>query len=44
MVRTVSIGAQSFEFLRTNHLFYIDKTGFIKEWWENADAVTLITK
>ena len=37
MVRTVSIGAQSFEFLRTNHLFY-------KEWWENADAVTLITK
>ena len=24
--------------------FYIDKTNFIKEWWENGDAVTLITR
>lgn len=24
--------------------FYIDKTGFIKEWWESGDPVTLITR
>ena len=27
-----------------NHLFYVDKTHFIKEWWENGDSVTLITR
>ena len=44
MGRTISIGAQSFEFIRNNECFFIDKTGLIKEWWENADAVTLITR
>ena len=44
MGRTISIGAQSFEFIRKNNFFFIDKTGFIKEWWENGDAVTLITR
>ncbi len=44
MGRTISIGAQSFEFIRKNHYFFIDKTGFIKEWWENGDVVTLITR
>ena len=44
MGRTISIGAQSFEFIRKNHYFFIDKTNFIKEWWENGDAVTLITR
>ncbi len=44
MGRTVSIGAQSFEFIRKNNYFFIDKTGFIKEWWENGDVVTLITR
>ena len=44
MGRTISIGAQSFEFIRKNDYFFIDKTGFIKEWWENGDAVTLITR
>ena len=24
--------------------FYVDKTSFIKEWWENKDDVTLITR
>lgn len=24
--------------------FYVDKTAFIKEWWENGDTVTLITR
>ena len=44
MGRTISIGAQSFEFIRKNGCFFVDKTGFIKEWWENADAVTLIAR
>jgi len=25
-------------------LFFVDKTNFIKEWWENRDVVTLITR
>ncbi len=44
MGRTISIGAQSFEFIRRNDCFFVDKTDFIKEWWENTDAVTLITR
>ena len=43
-MRTVSIGAQGFEYLRENNCFYIDKTDFIREWWENRDIVTLITR
>ena len=35
---------QNFEEVRTKHIFYIDKTDFIREWWENADKVTLITR
>lgn len=44
MARTVAIGHQDFEQVITNNYFYIDKTAFIKEWWENGDAVTLITR
>ena len=44
MSRTVSIGSQNFESLIKNDYFYIDKTNFIKEWWENGDSVTLITR
>ncbi len=44
MKPTVSIGTQDFEFIRKNHCFYIDKTEFIKEWWESRDTVTLITR
>ena len=44
MARTVSIGHQDFEQLITNNYFYIDKTQFIKEWWESGDVVTLITR
>ena len=44
MKRTVGIGIQSFEKIRENHCFYVDKTKFIKEWWENKDDVTLITR
>ena len=44
VTRTVGIGHQDFGDLRKNGWFYIDKTNFIKEWWENADSVTLITR
>lgn len=44
MARVVSIGAQDFEALITNNCFYVDKTLFIKEWWESYDIVTLITR
>lgn len=44
MARTVGIGHQDFEKIRTNHIFYIDKTDFIRQWWESDDAVTLITR
>ena len=44
MARVVGIGNQSFESIRKKDTFYIDKTAFIKEWWENEDIVTLITR
>lgn len=44
MARVVSIGAQNFETLIKNNYFYVDKTAFIKEWWENGDIVTLISR
>ena len=44
MSRTVAIGIQSFEEIIRKEFFYIDKTSFIKEWWENGDSVTLITR
>ncbi len=44
MARTVAIGIQDFEKIREKNVFYIDKTDFIKEWWENEDDVTLITR
>ena len=39
-----ALGYQNFEEVRTQHIFYIDKTDFIREWWECADKVTLITR
>ena len=44
LTNTVGIGIQNFMELRENHNFYIDKTSFIKEWWESNDSVTLITR
>ena len=44
MPRTVGIGIQDFEKIITRKVFYIDKTMFIKEWWESMDDVTLITR
>ena len=42
--RTVSIGAQGFEDIREHDYFLVDKSLFIREWWENGDKVTLITR
>lgn len=44
MQRVISIGIQEFEKIRTENYFYVDKTGFIKEWWETGADVTLITR
>ena len=44
MGRTIGIGCQDFEVIRTQNYFYIDKTPFIQEWWESGDSVTLITR
>lgn len=44
MARTTAIGVQDFETLILNDYFYVDKTHFIKEWWESGDSVTLITR
>ena len=44
MARTVGIGIQRFEKLLTENTFYIDKTDFIRQWWENRDDVTLIAR
>lgn len=44
MARTVGIGIQDFSKIIENNYFYVDKTSFIKEWWESGDEVTLITR
>lgn len=44
MKSVISIGNQDFISIRKNNCFYIDKTDFIREWWENQDSVTLITR
>ena len=42
--RTVAIGIQDFGDLIRKGYFYVDKTDFIREWWESGDSVTLITR
>lgn len=44
MGRIVGIGIQDFEKIKERNCFYVDKTSFIKEWWENGDECTLITR
>lgn len=44
MKKTISIGKQDFASLREKDCFYIDKTSFIKEWWDGEDDTTLITR
>ena len=44
MERAVGIGHQDFTELLTSGCFYVDKTDFIREWWENLDVVTVIAR
>lgn len=44
MEYNISIGNQGFDNIRESKCFYIDKTAFIKEWWDSRDVVTLITR
>ena len=44
MKKEIAIGIQDFEKLRVNNGYYIDKTEFIREWWNGRDDVTLITR
>ena len=44
MAQKIGIGWQDFEEVRQRNLFYVDKTAFIREWWESGDGVTLIAR
>ena len=44
MAKTVAIGIQDFGDLIRKKCFYVDKTDFIREWWESNDSVTLINR
>ena len=44
MARNVAIGIQQYNEIIEKNYFYIDKTSFIKEWWDSGDSVTLITR
>ena len=44
MKQRLATGIDSFERLRKEQYFFVDKTYFIKEWWEQGDKVTLITR
>ncbi len=43
-MRKIGLGNQDYEEIRRNHRFYVDKTGFIREWWAYGDSVTLIAR
>ena len=44
MARTVGIGIQRYNDMIERNCFYVDKTDFIREWWESEDSVTLLTR
>ncbi len=44
MAKTIAIGIQDFGDLIQKNYFYVDKTSFIREWWNSGDSVTLITR
>ena len=44
MLGRPALGYQDYEEVITEDILYIDKTGFIREWWEYGDKVTLITR
>ncbi len=44
MARVAALGIFDFEKIAERKVFYVDKTRFIKEWWEREDEITLITR
>ena len=42
--RPIAIGVQDFAYIIENKCFYVDKTSFIKEWWESYNHVTAIMR
>ena len=40
MGRIVAIGIQNFSDIVLNNCFYVDKTRFIKDWWDSMDIIT----
>lgn len=44
MKQKTGIGYQSYAEMMEKNIFYIDKTLLIRDWWEYADKVTLITR
>lgn len=44
MARRVAIGAQGFAYLREHNAFLVDKTGFLSDWWQSLDVVTLVCR
>lgn len=40
----VNLGVQRYDRLIEQNQFYIDKTAFVKEWWEEGSTVTLVTR
>lgn len=44
MDQVIGIGKQDFASLRESSAFYVDKTEFIRTWWEAQDDITLITR
>lgn len=43
-MRTVSIGNDRFDTLREKNCFYVDKTDFIREWWESEALAQIENK
>ena len=44
MARAIAVGEQDFVKIRENDYFYIDKTGFITDWWRGADNTTAVMR
>ena len=44
MARAIAVGEQDFVKIRENNYFYIDKSGFIADWWKGADNTTAVMR
>ena len=44
MKKIIATGEQYFDKIREGNYFYVDKTGFIHDWWEGGDDVTQIAR